>query len=30
VPIYRAWERGSSGGKGGGMIEVTAVVVNGD
>jgi hypothetical protein len=30
VPYYRGWERGSGGGKGGGMTGVIAVVVNDD
>jgi hypothetical protein len=30
VPFYRGWERDSGDGKGGGMIGVIAVVVNGD
>jgi hypothetical protein len=30
VPFYWGWERGSGGGKGGGMTGVIAAVVNGD
>jgi hypothetical protein len=30
VPFYRGWERGSVGGKGGGMTRVIVAVVNGN
>jgi hypothetical protein len=30
VLFYRGWERGSGGGKGGGMTRVIAAMVNGD
>jgi hypothetical protein len=30
VPFYRGWERGSGGGKCGGLTKLIAAVVNGD